>query len=58
MDYQRLTAYWIGTRTDKHHYDYKCSECGKVSHYRKELFCPQCGRQMIEKGVKNGRNND
>ena len=43
-------ATWEATRLDRSHYRYTCSHCGAVSMYKKCLFCPSCGRQMVEKG--------
>lgn len=43
-----IVAYWIRTRKDKTHYDYKCSNCGKKSRFYKSIFCPSCGFRMAD----------
>lgn len=44
---QGKDSVWVGVRVDDHHYHYVCKNCNRESKYRKSVFCPNCGRVML-----------
>lgn len=41
---------WKQSKCDDEHFE--CSECGEISEYGKEKFCPECGTPMDEGEIK------